>query len=591
MPLKENHLGSVIWHFIKPYKGAAALCCFFGILAGLWAPFNSLIIKTIIDLLPEAQSNNGAILFVPLTALVLNFIIFDNITWRSISYIWAHYVPLIQSNIMAEMLELSLAQSNTFYQKNLSGKISKQITSLIDSITLLITWINVFFLRGLSMLLGVFIASYSVSPIFFSIMFLWFLIFATSSIILSKKLVHLSDQLSEQESLVSGELVDCLSNHNSVRLFAREAYEQARLRPFLTKSEQAYTKTHVYSTMISITQGALIAIMLLSCGYSLMSLYSRNEVSPGDFALILGLATETGYLMWFSMTQVDQFHKAVGRCHQSLKILLHKPDITNRPDALPLQCSQGLIKFENVGFSYDNNNQIFHNKSITISPGQKVGLVGYSGAGKSTFVNLLLRSFDLSHGRICIDGQDISRITQESLRDRIALIPQDPSLFARTLMDNIRYGRPEASDSEVIEAAKKAHAHDFIINCSHGYDTLVGERGIKLSGGQKQRIAIARAILKNAPILILDESTSQLDSVTEKLIQESLWELMEGKTTLVIAHRLSTILHMDRILVFDKGTIIEDGSHTELLAQNGLYRKFWDTQSAGFLGDEIPAEG
>jgi ATP-binding cassette subfamily B protein len=233
-------------------------------------------------------------------------------------------------------------------------------------------------------------------------------------------------------------------------------------------------------------------------------------------------------------------------------------------------------------------------------------LVGYSGGGKSTFVNLILRLYDITDGAILIDGQDIRDVTQDSLRASIAMIPQDPSLFHRSLMDNIRYGRIDATDEEVISAAKKAHAHEFIEKLSQGYDSLVGERGVKLSGGQRQRISIARAILKNAPILILDEATSQLDSVTESIIQESLWELMNsrfetslsavalrakgdgegGKTVLVIAHRLSTLLHMDRIIVFDQGVIMEDGTHAELLANNGLYRNLWDAQVGGFLGDD-----
>ena len=212
--------------------------------------------------------------------------------------------------------------------------------------------------------------------------------------------------------------------------------------------------------------------------------------------------------------------------------------------------------------------------------------MGYSGGGKSTFVNLILRLYDVMKGSILIDGQDIRAVTQDSLRKHIAMIPQDPSLFHRSLMENIRYGRLDASDEDVIEAAKKAYAHEFISTLPQGYHSLVGERGVKLSGGQRQRIAIARAILKNAPIFILDEATSQLDSVTENLIQESLWELIQNKTTIVIAHRLSTLLHMDRILVFDKGMIIQDGTHHELLSKSGLYKQLWDAQVGGFFCDD-----
>jgi len=261
-------------------------------------------------------------------------------------------------------------------------------------------------------------------------------------------------------------------------------------------------------------------------------------------------------------------------------------EIQDKPNAITLNCTQGQITFNQVKFHYKSTEPLFQNKSIEIQAGQKVGLVGYSGSGKSTFVNLILRLYDVTDGAILIDGQDIRDVTQDSLRENIAMIPQDPSLFHRSLMENIRYGRIDTTDEEVIEAAKKAHAHGFIEKLQQGYGSLVGERGVKLSGGQRQRIAIARAILKNAPILILDEATSQLDSVTENLIQESLWKLMQNKTTIVIAHRLSTLLHMDRILVFDKGKIVEDGTHSDLLARGGVYKNLWDAQVGGFLDDE-----
>ena len=265
---------------------------------------------------------------------------------------------------------------------------------------------------------------------------------------------------------------------------------------------------------------------------------------------------------------------------------MNKPELEDKQDAATLIVSKGQITFEGVKFHYKGTEPPFQNKSVTIEAGQKVGLVGYSGGGKSTFVNLILRLYDVTDGRILIDNQDIRDVTQDSLRSQIAMIPQDPSLFHRTLMENIRYGRVAATNAEGIAAAKKAHAHEFISKLPQGYESLVGERGVKLSGGQRQRIAIARAILKNAPILILDEATSQLDSVTERDIQESLWQLMQDKTTIVIAHRLSTLLHMDRIIVFDQGKIVEDGTHTELLSKRGLYKTLWDAQVGGFLPDQ-----
>jgi ATP-binding cassette subfamily B protein len=269
-----------------------------------------------------------------------------------------------------------------------------------------------------------------------------------------------------------------------------------------------------------------------------------------------------------------------------LNAVLNTSETKDIPGATKLIVSNGRICFDNVHFKYANAAHLFEYKSVVIESGQKVGLVGYSGGGKTTFVNLILRLHDVDAGIISIDNQNINAVTQDSLHKAIGMIPQDPSLFHRTLMENIRYGNINATDKEVIEAAIKAHAHEFISKLMDGYQSPVGERGVKLSGGQRQRIAIARAILKNAPILILDEATSQLDSVTENLIQESLTELMQNKTTIVIAHRLSTLLNMDRILVFDQGQIVEDGAHRELISKNGLYKILWDAQVGGFLPDK-----
>jgi len=288
-------------------------------------------------------------------------------------------------------------------------------------------------------------------------------------------------------------------------------------------------------------------------------------------------------VLWWTSLELPTFFQEIGICQQALTILQDPITLQDAEDATPLKVPHGKIQFQKVHFHYKGTSPLFSDKSLVIQPGQKVGLVGYSGSGKTTFVNLILRLFDIQSGHILIDDQDIASVTQESLRKSITLIPQDPSLFHRTLMENIRYGRVDATDEEIIEAARLAHAHEFIMELPQGYHTLVGERGIKVSGGQRQRIAIARAILKNAPILVLDEATSALDSFTETHIQESFANLMENKTTIVIAHRLSTLLNMDRILVFDQGRIVEDGTHTSLLAKEGIYHSLWRAQVRGFL--------
>jgi ATP-binding cassette, subfamily B, bacterial len=573
-----------IWHFLRPHKSIVTVYVLLAVAAGFWGPFNSMLIKQLINLLPGVAGGDISILIFPASLVVVNFIVFDNFTWRGINYIWAKFVPVIINRVMADTMGYVLSHSHQFYQNNLSGQLSKQIGNLADGITRIITFTSANFLRGAALLLTTFIAAYFVNPIFCIILVTWFAFFATTSILMSKKLVSLSNVQASKESIVVGELVDSLSNNSNVRIFSRKSYENRRMIPFFSKQQKAYTATYMCSTILSCIQGGLIATMMAFSTFFLVYLYGKGLVTVGDFALILGLSMETGHMMWFTMSEVDEFNKAVGRCKQSLISLMLPIEIVDKSDASVLKCHSGKITFNNVKFHYQGTEPLFQNKSVEILPGQKVGLVGFSGGGKSTFVNLIMRFFDVTNGAILIDGQDIRDVTQDSLRENIAMIPQDPSLFHRSLMENIRYGRIDASDEEVVEAAKKAHAHEFISVLPQGYDSLVGERGVKLSGGQRQRIAIARAILKNAPILILDEATSQLDSVTESLIQESLWELMQNKTTIVIAHRLSTLLHMDRILVFDKGQIFEDGTHINLLAKGGLYKHLWDAQVGGFLG-------
>jgi ATP-binding cassette subfamily B protein len=291
-------------------------------------------------------------------------------------------------------------------------------------------------------------------------------------------------------------------------------------------------------------------------------------------------------VLWVACDLMPRFFKSVGIASQALSLMNDPQDVNDAPNTPPLIVNKGEIVFENVSFHYGEK-QLFANKDVHIKGGEKVGLVGYSGAGKSTFVNLILRFYPVDKGRILIDGQDIASVTLESLRNQVALIPQDPLLFHRTLEDNIRYGNTSASKNDVYQAAKMAHCDEFIRRCPQGYDSLVGERGTKLSGGERQRIAIARAMLAGSPILILDEATSSLDSVTEQYIQESLEILMQNRTTIVIAHRLSTLAKMDRILVFDKGKVVEEGSHQELLAKRGHYAHMWQMQAGGFLPESL----
>ncbi len=325
-----------------------------------------------------------------------------------------------------------------------------------------------------------------------------------------------------------------------------------------------------------------MVLMVAMVGYALR-IWADGDLTVGEFSMVAGLAIMLIEAARGLSRTFLEFFEYLGNIGDGVSVFVQPHEIVDKPGAAELEVERGEIVFDDVGFSYPEGLPVFEHLSVAIEPRQQVGLVGFSGSGKSTFVNLILRLFECNSGSIRIDGQDILDVTQDSLRRNVSMIPQDPQLFHRSLMDNIRYGRLEATDDEIIEAARRAHAHEFILQTEQGYDSLVGERGVKLSGGQRQRIAIARAILKDAPILILDEATSSLDSVTEKKIQQGLANLMQGRTVVVIAHRLSTIAHMDRILVFDRGSIVEDGRHDALLAGNGHYARLWNMQAGGFL--------
>jgi ATP-binding cassette subfamily B protein len=313
---------------------------------------------------------------------------------------------------------------------------------------------------------------------------------------------------------------------------------------------------------------------------------SKGGLTAGDFALIFMLTLAVLDHVWGFTQTLFGVAEQVGIFNQSLGFISTPHEIVDQDNAIPLNIKTGTIVFSRVQFFYNKTQQLFEDQTLVIQGGEKVGLVGYSGSGKSTFVNLITRTFDIQKGDVLIDNQSVRAVTLKSLRENIAFIPQDPTLFHRTLIDNIRYGKLEASEVEVIEAAKKAHVHEFASVLPEGYHTFVGERGVKLSGGQRQRIAIARAILKDAPILILDEATSALDSVTEALIQDSLGLAMQNKTVIVIAHRLSTIKAMDRILVFDKGRVVEEGTHEYLLEKGKIYQNLWQVQQ-GYLSAKI----
>ena len=389
-------------------------------------------------------------------------------------------------------------------------------------------------------------------------------------------------------SETTGKVVDAVANLTSTRLFARLRFEREFLDEQLGRELGAQRKSSWYSERVRWFQYSAAAALKIGVLWLALRLWERNQITVAEFVV----AATTALLIINEARNLSrrflEFFEYIGNVSNGVNTIIRPHEIIDEPGAAAVAIKQGRIEFRDVSFAYAPDQPIFSRLSVTIPAGQRVGLVGYSGSGKSTFVSLILRLYDPQSGKILVDGADIRTLTQESLHSQLSLIPQDPNLFHRSLLDNIRYGRLEASEAQVVAAARKAHADEFISQIKDRYASLVGERGVKLSGGQRQRIAIARVILKNAPVLILDEATSSLDSVTEQAIQETLEEVMKGKTVIVVAHRLSTIAHLDRILVFDRGRIIEDGSHAGLLAQGGAYQQLWSRQAGGFLLDGSP---
>lgn len=583
---EKNPTIQFILESISQFKWWMIPLCMISMFWAFDVSFRPYLLKIIIDKLPTLSKDDivsgtvaTAALYVLLTFLIV-------LLFRFYDYMWSIVNPGLKKYIGDRLMSRMMNHSHSLFQNNFAGALGNRIKDVMSSVPdLLKLGIDSFLSHTLALLIAIFTFT-TVNYQFAIALAIWTSVFFVGSFILSKKASYLSHLASEVRSTVVGKIVDILSNMVNVRLFGARQFESQRLIDTLDQYVLADRRRDRYFMFVYAFQGFSFFIYETFCIVGLIYGYKNDLITSGDFILILTLNNSLVDSLWSLSEDIGKFAEYYGNIEQGLKISMSPIEILDDPNHIKTsEIDDYTIRFENVLFHYKFDTPIFKNKSIVIPSGEKVGLVGYSGSGKSTFVNLILRLHDVTDGVISIGGHNICNIPQDDLRNMIGMIPQDPSLFHRGLMDNIRYGRNNASDEEVILAAKCAHAHDFISALPEGYNSMAGERGIKLSGGQRQRIAIARAILKNAPILILDEATSQLDSITEKYIQKALHDLMTNKTTIVIAHRLSTLLNMDRILVFDKGQIIEDGSHKELLQARGLYHQLWNSQVGGFLPD------
>ena len=490
---------------------------------------------------------------------------------------------------------LMLAQSLGFYQDEFAGRIATKVMQSALAVRDcwmivgdIMVYVVIYFVTMAAILGG--FDTWTLAPFA-----LWLTLYMVSMRYFVPRLGRLAQKQADARSLMTGRITDAYTNIATVKLFSHSRRESGYARSAMQEFLVTVHRQMRLVTGFEIVNQVLSVILIASTAGVVLALWMRGEVGVGAVAAATAMALRLNGISHWVMWEMASLFEYIGTVQDGINTLARPHTVVDRADARPLVVSRGEIAFERLSFAYGAPSQaaprVIDELSLRIRAGEKIGLVGRSGAGKSTIVNLLLRFYDITEGRVLIDGQDIAHVTQDSLRAQVGMVTQDTSLLHRSVRDNILYGRPDASDADMVAAAHRAEASDFIEGLSdasgrRGYDAHVGERGVKLSGGQRQRIAIARVMLKNAPILLLDEATSALDSEVEAAIQASLYRLMEGKTVVAIAHRLSTIAAMDRLVVLDRGRIVEEGDHRSLLARGGLYARLWAHQSGGFLGAE-----
>jgi ABC-type multidrug transport system fused ATPase/permease subunit len=583
-----NRLLPFSFHFFRQFRWGALGLLLFPVLGRAVFASIAYATKRITDTvlgLHDPAAEVGHTLSGPFTlfaVLVVARFALDAAMWFSSYHTRSPMLVRMKEEVFAYAQRLSPA----YFESTLSGKIAHRAVLLPDEVLLLFDMMVFDFIP--SAMFFVFVAAYFyvASPLFGAAAGLSIIVYFGASLLIGRECTKRAAVNNEARAAVTGRIVDVITNIRNVFFFANQAVEDRELKQFT--GEERKRRMALYRSVVRLRCAQYLMDILMWLGFVGGALYAwvRGAVGAGDFVMITAL---TGSLLQTAYNvgqRIPEFYEHLGAARESIDTLIVAPTIQDSPTATSLVVSEGAIHFDHVAFAYDATGRgprnIVKDFELLIPAGQRVGLVGPSGAGKTTLMGLLMRLHDVTGGAIRVDGQDIRDVTQESLRAAFGLIPQDTSLFNRTLMENIRYGRPGATDDEVVAAARRAHAHEFIVELENGYHTLVGERGMKLSGGQRQRVAIARAILRNAPVLLLDEATSALDSHSEQMIQEAMRSAMVGKTVIAIAHRLSTVMDMDRLIVLQRGAILADGTHTELLQQGGLYAELWHRQSGEF---------
>ncbi len=492
----------------------------------------------------------------------------------------------VMSDLYRSTFDYLLGHSYNFFISQFAGSLTHKVSKFVRSFEIIIDSVVNNMFPALVFITGAIVVLFIRNHTLGIILAVWSVLYLMFQIYVSRVRRPSRIARAEADSRVTGNLADAISNQSTIVLFSGGRHEASRFGRTVAEWVKAFLRTWWVDAWIWLGLGFFMIVIQTTLLYVGIQLWHEGLFSVGDFILIQAYLLTAFERLEQVNRQLRRANDAYSDAGEMVEILETLHEVHDVPGARPLLVRDGALTFENVDFYFYEEQGVFENFNLAVRGREKVAFVGPSGAGKTTLTKLILRLFDVKAGAITVDGQNIAAVTQESLRDAIGFVPQEPILFHRTLMENIRYGRRDASDADVVEAAKRAHCHEFISKLPHGYDTYVGERGVKLSGGERQRVAIARAILKNAPLLILDEATSSLDSTSELLIQKALADLMSGKTVIVIAHRLSTIMKMDRIIVLDGGTLVEEGTHQELLTKKGLYAELWSHQAGGFIQDE-----
>ena len=570
---------------VRPYLLLLVLCT-----AGA-ASFEALLYAKIGELVNWlSQSQPDTFLAEHQTNLtILTFILLANIFFASLQSIIKHQI--LYSNFPMRLRwrfhNLLLRQSLDFFHNDFAGRLSAKVMQTALAVREfwiilgdMLAYVVIYFIT-ISVVLG------AISPMLIIPLLVWLGLFIAAASYFIPRLSRISNSQADARAVMTGRVTDAYTNIQTVKLFAHAGRESQYAKESMQEFMVTVYKQMRLGAQYEISINLLTVVLYVGVLGTALWLWMNGQAELGIIAATTAMILKLNSIAEFMMWQTSALFENVGTIQDGMKTLGRPITIEDKPDAKTLNVAQGEIKFENVSFAYNDKN-VIEQFNLTIRPGEKIGIVGRSGAGKSTLIQLLLHFYQINQGRILIDGQDIVDVTQDSLRKNIALVTQDTSLLHRTVAENIKYGRPDASDEEMYAAVAKAKAEEFIpqltdLRGKRGYEAYVGERGVKLSGGQRQRIAIARVFLKDAPILILDEATSALDSEVEAAIQSSLDELMQGKTVIAIAHRLSTIAQMDRLIVLDQGRIAEQGTHDELVALNGIYAQLWQRQTGGFL--------